>query len=63
MHCKPCKIYESHDLPEVYKVYGNLAAIARDRGDSEAAARWQAKYEAKLAELEQRRRGDGSNGL
>ncbi|NTU75861.1 MAG: hypothetical protein HGA86_07050 [Anaerolineaceae bacterium] len=41
------QIRESLNLPEVYRVYDNLAAIARDRGDSEVAARWQAKYEAK----------------
>ncbi|MFO1428853.1 MAG: tetratricopeptide repeat protein [Candidatus Competibacteraceae bacterium] len=57
------QIHESLDLPDVYKDYYNLAIIARDRGDSEAAARWQAKYDAKLAELERRRRGDGSTGL
>ncbi len=56
------QIRESLDLPEVYKDYANLATIARDRGDSEAAVRWQAKYEAKVAELERHRRGDGSAG-
>ncbi len=56
------QIHESLDLPDVYKDYGNLANIARDRGDSDAAARWQAKYEAKVAELEQRRRGDSGAG-
>ena len=56
------KIHESLNLPEAYRDYANLATIARDRGDSEAAARWQAKYEAKVAELERRRRGDASTG-
>ena len=54
------QIYEAHNLPDVYKVYGNLAGIARDRGDAAAAARWQAKYETKLAELERLRRGEGT---
>ena len=58
------QIRESLNLPDVYKVYGNLAEIARTRGDEEGAARWQAKYEAKLAELERLRqgRGDGETG-
>ncbi len=51
-------IYESLDLPDAYRNYADLARIAHDRGDAEAAARWQAKYEAKVAELKQRRRGN-----
>ena len=50
-------IYESLDLPNVSLNYRDLAEIARQRGDQEAAAQWQAKYEAKEAELERLRRG------
>jgi len=53
--------FESLDLPEVYKVYWILADIARDRSDAQAAERWQAKRDAKLAELEKRRRGNRSD--
>ena len=53
------QIRESLNLPDVYKDYGNLAEIARARGDGEAAARWQAKRDAKVAELERLRRGGG----
>ena len=53
------QIRESLNLPDVYKDYGNLADIARARGDEEAAARWQAKCDAKVAELEKLRRGEG----
>jgi len=53
------RIYEPLNHPEVYKVYANLAEIARARGDGEAAARWQAKRDAKVAELERLRRGEG----
>ncbi len=52
-------IRESLNLPEVFNDYGNLALVARDRGDAKAAAEWQAKYKAKLAEVERLRRGDG----
>jgi tetratricopeptide (TPR) repeat protein len=54
------RIYESLNLPEVYRTYGVLANIARARGDEAAAARWQAKYEAKVEELERLRRGGGA---
>lgn len=54
------KIYETLNLPEVYKNYRILAKIARTKGDEEAAAMWQAKYDAKLAELKQLRRGEGT---
>jgi len=50
--------YESLNLPDVYKVYGNLANTARARGDEEAAAGWQAKHDTKLAELKKLRQGD-----
>jgi len=53
------RIYEAHNLPDVYKIYGNFALIARARGDAAAAARWQAKREAKVAELQRLRRGEG----
>ncbi len=53
------QIRESLNLPDVYKDYGNLANIARARGDADAAAQWQAKYEAKVKELERLRRGEG----
>ena len=46
----------------MYKVYANLANMAHDRGDAEAAAHWQAKPEAKIAELERLRRGEGAGG-
>ncbi|HEY0736860.1 MAG TPA: tetratricopeptide repeat protein [Herpetosiphonaceae bacterium] len=54
------KIRELLNLPDVYKDYWILADIARDRADTEAAAMWQAKYEAKVAELERLRRGEGT---
>ncbi len=56
-------IRESLNLPDVYKDYAILADVARDRGDAKAAAEWQAKYDAKLAELERLRRGDGPAGV
>ncbi|MFC1718198.1 tetratricopeptide repeat protein [Candidatus Poribacteria bacterium] len=56
------EIRKSLNLPDVYKSYGVLAEIARARGDQEAAAEWQAKYEAKVAELEKLRRGEGAGG-
>ena len=52
-------IDEALNLPDVYKDYSNLAEIARARGDEAAAAEWQAKRDAKLAELKRLRRGDG----
>lgn len=55
------KIRESLDLPEVYKDYNNLANIARDKGDTKAEEMWRAKYEAKVAELERLRRGEGTS--
>jgi len=56
------QIYESLDLPDVYKAYYNLADIARERGDAETAAKWQAKHDAKLAEVQRLRRGEGAGG-
>ena len=52
-------IHEDLDLPDVYKVYGSLAEIARARGDEAAAAKWQAKRDAKVAELKRLRGGGG----
>jgi hypothetical protein len=54
------RIRESLGLPDVYKDYGILALIARARGDAAAAARWQAQYEAKRAELDRLARGEGT---
>jgi tetratricopeptide (TPR) repeat protein len=54
------QIREELNLPEVYKDYGILALIARDRGDAAAAAHWQAKCDAKIAELERLARGEGT---
>ncbi len=56
-------VYESLDMPEVYMFYAALAQVAHDRGDAKAAAEWQAKHDAKLAELERLRRGDGPAGV
>jgi tetratricopeptide (TPR) repeat protein len=56
---KSVEINESLDLPEVYKDYANLAQIARARGDEKSAAEWQAKAEAKYAEIKRRERGEG----
>jgi len=53
------QVSESLNLPDVYKDYGNLAEIARARGNGEAAARWQAKCDTKMAEVERLRRGGG----
>src|SRR5262249_7502745 len=54
------QIREALNLPDVWKDYDNLARIARDRGDKEAVARWQARRDAKLAEVERLRRGEGA---
>lgn len=56
------QIHESLQLPDVYKTYWNLMELARDRGDQQAAAQWQAKYEAKWAEVQRLRRGEGEQG-
>jgi tetratricopeptide (TPR) repeat protein len=45
---------ESLNLAKVYKNYSVLARFAQSRGDWEAAARWQARCDAKVAELHQR---------
>ena len=54
------RIFESLNLPDVWKVHANLAEVARARGDAKAADEWQAKRDAKLAELQRLRRGDGT---
>jgi len=54
------QIRESLNLPDVWKDYNNLADIARDRGDEEAAVEWEAKRDAKRAELERLARGEGT---
>ena len=59
---KALAIRESLSLPNVYKDYANLADIARDRGDTGAAAEWLAKRDAKVAELERLSRGEGGDG-
>jgi tetratricopeptide (TPR) repeat protein len=49
------RIRESRNLPDVWKVYRILAEVASASGDAKAAAKWQAKCDAKLAELERLR--------
>jgi len=56
------QICESLNLPEVYRAYSQLADIARDRGDEEAAAQWEAKRDAKLEEVQRLRRGEDASG-
>ena len=51
-------IREPLDHPDLWKVYGNLAKIARARGEAAAAAEWQAKSDAKRAEIRRRERGE-----
>jgi hypothetical protein len=58
--CQAAGIWEPLEHPDVYKVYANLAQVARNRGDAEAAAEWQTKCDAKIAELERLRRGVGA---
>ncbi len=55
-------ISEALRLPDVYKDYDNLAEIARARGDTAAAAEWQAKRDTKIEEIERLRRGGGEAG-
>ncbi len=50
-------IVEPLDQPDLWKDYANLAEIARARGDTPAAADWQARSDAKREEAE--RRGAG----
>jgi tetratricopeptide (TPR) repeat protein len=53
-------IYEDLGHPETWKVYANLAKIAQARNDHPAAAQWQAKAEAKRAEVERLAADPGS---
>jgi tetratricopeptide (TPR) repeat protein len=55
-------IYEPLDHPNLVVVYANLAKIARLRGEEAAAAKWQAKRDAKRAEIERLERGEGGGG-
>ena len=54
------KIYESLNHPESHEFYGGLALVAAERGDAKIAAEWQAKRDARLAELEGLSRDDGT---
>ena len=45
------EIVEPLNQPDLWKDYANLAEIARARGDAPAAADWQAKADAKRAEV------------
>jgi tetratricopeptide (TPR) repeat protein len=49
-------ISETLGLPKVYQNYSILGRIARDRGDTSAAAEWNAKCVAKVVALKQRKR-------
>nr|VFK40960.1 MAG: Tetratricopeptide repeat-containing protein [Candidatus Kentron sp. SD]VFK46715.1 MAG: Tetratricopeptide repeat-containing protein [Candidatus Kentron sp. SD]VFK80456.1 MAG: Tetratricopeptide repeat-containing protein [Candidatus Kentron sp. SD] len=50
-------IREPLDHPDVYKDYWSLMNITHARGDEPAAGEWQAKRDAKLAEVERLRAG------
>ncbi len=54
------RIFKPLNLPDVWKNYAHLAEVARARGDTKAAAVWEAKRDAKIAELQRLRRGDGA---
>jgi tetratricopeptide (TPR) repeat protein len=54
------QIRETLNHPDVWLDYGNLAVVAQGRHDEQAAAQWQAKAEAKYAEVQRLRRGEGS---
>jgi hypothetical protein len=56
-------IYEPLDHPNLWKVYGKLADIARLRGDEKSAAAWQVKAETKYAEIKRREQGVGADGV
>jgi tetratricopeptide (TPR) repeat protein len=56
------EIREALNHPDVWKAYRNLADVARGRGDEQAAASWQARRDAKLAEVQRLQRGEGSGG-
>lgn len=48
---KSAKIDHELDRPEIWKVFLYLADVARDRGDADAAARWQSHSDGKRNEL------------
>jgi tetratricopeptide (TPR) repeat protein len=50
-------IHEPLDHPDTWKDYLSLAQVARARGESTAADQWQAKADAKHAEMQRRARG------
>ena len=50
-------IHQPLDHPDTWKDYLSLAQVARARGDGPAADQWQAKAEAKHAEMQRRARG------
>ena len=54
------QIYSQLDHPNLWVVYANLAKVAHARGDEAAASEWQAKADAKRAEIQRRERGEGT---
>ncbi len=54
------EIHEALNHPDVWKDYNNFMEIAHARGDTEGAAQWQAKRDAKIAEVKKLRRGEGA---
>ncbi|MCP4702131.1 MAG: tetratricopeptide repeat protein [Gammaproteobacteria bacterium] len=52
------EIRESLNHPDVYRAYNSLMEIARARGDEASARAWQAKRDAKMAELERQNQTD-----
>jgi tetratricopeptide (TPR) repeat protein len=54
------RIKEALNHSDVWMDYSNLADVARGRGDEQAAAFWQAKCDAKYAEVQRLRGGQGS---
>lgn len=52
------EIFEPLNHPHLMQVYDSLMEIAHARGDTEAAAQWRAKRDAKLAEVAKLRRGE-----
>ena len=60
---KSLQIREQLDHPDLWKVYANLANIARARGDEKSATEWQAKSDTKRAEIKRRERPEGTSTL
>ncbi len=52
-------IHKSLNHPDVWKDYDSLMEIARARGDEAGAREWQAKRDAKIAEVQRLQRGEG----